>query len=168
MGSQECSAGPPTRRVIGRAEHSPYHRMDDPTSPRSEDAGRHPVTNEDHPRKETSASDYCVMISPPTSSIGDRASESRSISASIVARPQASTSGVGHRNNRGGLEKVTPPITGLRGHRWHAAWRASMTWLFMNQFNQTSGCRRHAASGACETGHIIRSTAHECISNCGE
>ena len=36
------------------------------------------------------------MIRPPTSSIGDRASESRSISASIVARSQASTSGVGH------------------------------------------------------------------------
>ena len=91
-----------------------------------------------------------MMIRPPTSSIGDRASESRSISASIVARPQASTSRVGHRNNRGGLEKATPPITGLRGHRWRAAWRASMTRLLTNQFNQTRRCRRYATCGACE------------------
>ena len=91
-----------------------------------------------------------MMIRPPTSSIGERASEGRSISASIVSRSQTSTSGVGHRNNRGGLGRSTPPITGFRSHRWHAAWRASMTRLSMNQFNQTSGCRRHAACGACE------------------
>ena len=47
VGSQECSAGLPTRRVPGRAEHSPYHNMVAPTSPGSEDAGRRPVTNED-------------------------------------------------------------------------------------------------------------------------
>ena len=97
-----------------------------------------------------------MMIRPPTSPIDDRASEGRSFSVSIVSRSQASTSGVGHRNNCGGLDKATPPITGLRGHRWYAAWWdaawwASMTRLLMNQFNQTSGCRRHAACGLCET-----------------
>ena len=61
--SQECLAGPPTRRVLGRAEHSPYHSMAAPTSPELEDAGRRPVTNEDHPRKETSAPDYCEHVS---------------------------------------------------------------------------------------------------------
>ena len=41
-----------------------------------------------------------MMIRPPTSSIGNRASESLSISASIVTLPQASTSGIGQRNNK--------------------------------------------------------------------
>ena len=40
-------------------------------------------------------------------------------------------------------------------HRWHAAWRASMTQLLMNQFNQTSGCRLHAACGACEIVSVL-------------
>ena len=37
MGSQECSAGSPTRRALGRVEHFLQHSMAAPTSPGSED-----------------------------------------------------------------------------------------------------------------------------------
>ena len=50
-----------------------------------------------------------MMIRPPTSFIGDRASDSRSFSASIVSRSQASTSGVGHSNNRADWTKLRLP-----------------------------------------------------------
>ena len=38
-----------------------------------------------------------------------------------------------------------------------------MTQLFMNQFNQTSGCRRHAACGACEISASDWSESNACI-----
>ena len=90
-----------------------------------------------------------MMIRPPTSPIDDRASEGLSFSVSIVSQSQASTSGVGHRNNRGWLDSYASHHWPLC-QRWHAAWRASMTKLSMNQFNQTSGCRQHAACGTCK------------------
>ena len=63
-------------------------------------------------------------------------------------------------NNRGGLEKIYASHHWPLCQRWHAAWRASMTQLLMNlnQFNQTSGCRRLAACGACEMAQVCHST----------
>ena len=57
----------------------------------------------------------------------------------------------GHDPSGIGLDTATPSTTGRCGHRWHAAWQASITRLLMNQFNQASGCRRRAACCACET-----------------
>ena len=63
VGRQGCLAGLPIRRVLGRTKHSPYNSMAASTSPGSEDAGQRHVTNEDHPRQETSAADYCGHVS---------------------------------------------------------------------------------------------------------
>ena len=69
-----------------------------------------------------------MMIRPPTASIGDR----KCLRADLFQLPQehkplASTSGVGHRRDRGGLDGATTFISSSRGLRRHAAWRASMT-----------------------------------------
>ena len=90
-----------------------------------------------------------MTIRPPTSSIDDR----KHLGADLFQppwghNPLASTSGVGLRSNRGGLDGATTSIHCLSRSCRHAALRASMTRLSMNQFNQTSGV---STSGACET-----------------
>ena len=49
-----------------------------------------------------------------------------------------STSGVGHRRDRGGLDGATTCFNSSRGLRLHAAWQASMMRLPINWFHQTS------------------------------
>ena len=81
-----------------------------------------------------------MMIRPPTASIGDR----KCLRADLFQLPQehkplASTSGVGHRRDRGSLDGATTFTSSSRGLRRHAAWRVSMTRLPINWFHQTSG-----------------------------